>query len=696
MSSWIWLDKNAFPKFSCKKRSFCVAEFTSIYAIPKGEEYALRVSADARYELFVNGEFVGRGPVCAGGDFLEPKMRHGYYDEYSLVSSGVVDIKLFVTSIPTVLTEYSFGQSGALVEVLRGGEVIAHTDKTWKCRPVSARISDTHTDYTQPEHEYAYACEVKDIYGAVKSPIKHLHEETIEPSSIDKITLKSPEGIVEFDKIYSAYPVISLKTDGRVRVLVECEEIEGVGVFKESFIASKDVVFTSPRLRSVGRIKITLKGEGATKAQIENAQIIYSAYPVENEAPFKCSDKLLNEIYGLCMHTLKICRRDLHLDSPTHQEHLACTGDYFIQALIEYFNIYDTSLTAFDIYRTAQMLEIQDGRIFHTTYSLIFAEWIYDYYMHTGKTELLTHTECALRKLLARFDTYIGDNGLVEKSPDYMFVDWILLDQDGNNTDPTNMMSHGGFEGYSLHHPPKSLGQSVLCMFYYNALLKCAKIFQILGDSDFAKSCNKKAQAVKRAINKHLFDKKKGLYIGGLNTPDNVPNGQWLPENTYNIFYLKQANTLAVLYGIAPEENRKSILKYVLTDLKKEEMQPYFYHFLLEALLKENMFEKNGLDLIRRYESLIQKCDKGLCEAWEMFPSDCSHAWGGTPAYILKKALSGFEMVEAGYKKIKLSPRLYGLNSASLEIPTPYGSIKIKMSRGKKQITAPDEIEVIE
>jgi hypothetical protein len=92
MSSWIWLDKNAFPKFSCKKRSFCVAEFTSIYAIPKGEEYALRVSADARYELFVNGEFVGRGPVCAGGDFLEPKMRHGYYDEYSLVSSGVVDI----------------------------------------------------------------------------------------------------------------------------------------------------------------------------------------------------------------------------------------------------------------------------------------------------------------------------------------------------------------------------------------------------------------------------------------------------------------------------------------------------------------------------------------------------------------------------------------------------------------------------
>ncbi len=696
MAGWIWLDENAFPKFKASQRSFCVAEFTNIYAIPSGEVFTIRVGADARYVLLVNGEFVGRGPVSVGSDYVPSKMNHSYFDEYELTSSGVVDIKLLVTSIPTVMSEYSFGQSGLFFELIRGGCVVACGDKSWKCRPVSARVSDTLTDYTLDELDYSYAQEVEDIYNAKKSPLEHLCERIIEPSSLDKINLKSPSGYVEFDKIYSAYPIISLKADGRVRVLLECEEIEGVGVFKESFVASGDVVHTSPRMRSVGRIKITLKSEGASKAQIDSAKIIYSAYPVENEAPFKCSDKLLNEIYEICMHTLKICRRDLHLDSPTHQEPLACTGDYFIQALMEYFNIYDPTLTAFDIYRTSQILEVQQGRMFHTTYSLIFAEWVYDYYMHTGKIELLKHTECALRALLARFDGYMGENGLVEKAPDYMFVDWILLDENGNNTDPTHMMSHGGFEGYSLHHPPKALGQSALCMFYYNALKKCASIFELLGDKKTAKECVKKAERLGKAINKHLFDEKRGLYVGGLNTPDMVKNGQWLPENTYNIFYLKQANTLAVLYGIAPEDKRKHILKYVLSELKKEEMQPYFYHFLLEALLKENMFERHGLDLIRRYESMLEKCDKGLCEAWEMFPSDCSHAWGGTPAYILKKALSGFEMLEAGYKRVKLSPRLYGLNSADFEIPTPYGSIKIKMSRGKKTITAPDEIEITE
>jgi hypothetical protein len=150
------------------------------------------------------------------------------------------------------------------------------------------------------------------------------------------------------------------------------------------------------------------------------------------------------------------------------------------------------------------------------------------------------------------------------------------------------------------------------------------------------------------------------------------------------------------LYGLCPQGEGKRILEYVLSDLKKEEIQPYFYHFLLEALLKEGLFEKYGLDLIRRYKSLLDKCDKGLCEAWEMFPSDCSHAWGGTPAYILKKALSGFEMVEAGYKRVRIKPQLYDLDYARVDIPTPYGPIEIQITKSGYTLHAPDEIETIE
>ena len=694
MSNWIWLDNGIFAEYACDSEKFCIAEFFNTISVPKAQKITLKVCADARYTLYINGEFIGRGPSSAGGDFLWPKMTNAYYDEYEMNAQDKLEIRAYVTSKPYVLCEYSFGQSGFYFEALDENGNPVDADNEWLCRPVSSALSPQMTDYTVPEHTLTPAISVPDIYNALRSPIEHLCQRIIDPVKFDKIDLNTTTGIAFFDKIYSAYPIISVKANGRVKMSIECAEIDGVGIYEECVITDRDIVYTSPRMRSVGQIRITLVAEGATSASVDSVKIIYSAYPVKNEARLECSDPLINEIYELCMHTLKICRRDIHLDSPTHQEHLACTGDYFIQALMEYFNIYDPSLTKFDIQRTAKMLEIQNGRIFHTTYSLIFPEWLYDYYMHTADKSLVLECRRAIELLLSRFDTYMGENGLVEKSPDYMFVDWILMDEDGNHTDPTNMMSHSRFEGYSLHHPPKALGQSVLCMFYYNALCRCAQLFNILDDAKGAHMCLEKAQALKDSINAHLFDEARGLYVGGLNTPDSVPNGEWLPKNTNKRFYLKQANTLALLYGIAPRQNAQKILEYVVKDLKKEEMQPYFYHFLLSALLKENKFEEYGLGLIRRYESLLKRCNKGLSEAWEMFPCDLSHAWGGTPAYILKRALSGFEMLEAGYKRVKIAPRLYGLDSALVEIPTPYGNIEIKIDNGGFSYTAPTEIQV--
>lgn len=694
MTDWIWLDSEKFPEYSLENRSFYMAEFLNAISASQSKKITIKICADARYMLYVNGEFVGRGPSSAGGDFLWPKMRFFYYDEYVLDASKKLEIRVLASSVPSVLCESSAGQSGLYFEALGENGASIALDGKWLCRPVSSFLSVTEIDYTKKEYSFEEAMIVPNVYKLKKSPLEPLCERTITPISLDKITLNKNTGVAIFDKIYSAYPEISIKADGRVKIQIEYAERQGQVSLVEQIITDHDIVFTSPRLRSVGEIKITLDGEGARSAKIENVKIIYSAYPVKNKTTFNCSDTLLNQIYELCMHTLKICRRDIHLDSPMHQEHLACTGDYYIQALMEYMNIYDPTLTAFDIYRTSELLDIQDGRLFHTTYSLIFPEWLLDYYMHTADKKLLVECKTALNKLLRRFDGYIYENGLVECAPDYMFVDWILMDENGNHTDPTNMMSHGNFEGFSLHHPPKALGQGVLCMFYYNALCKSARLFEILDEPKSAKECQEKAQKLKEAINIHLFDGERGLYLGGLNTPDMVENSEWLPKNTNKKFYLKQANTLAVLFGIAPKGKAREILEYVVTDLKKEEMQPYFYHFLLLALLKENMFAEHGMALIRRYESILEKCDKGLCEAWEMFPSDSSHAWGGTPAYILKLALSGFEMIEAGYKRVKLSPRIYDLDFADFGISTPYGAIEIKLENGQITVTAPDQIQI--
>ena len=692
---FIWLDKNLYPDDDASK--FCMVEFKKeIYSLGPIE---IEICANARYLLFVNGEYVGRGPTSVGGDFLDGKHENPYFDTYILPYKENIEIKVLVTSVPTVLTEYDFGKSGLWLNVRSLAKFICSTDESWDVRLLPERKHIQYSDYQEIEQEYHKAKFVDKTFDIMCSPIPRLTETKIQPTKFEKIVVegkRTGKACLFFDKIYSAYPHISLQCSGKCTVMMRSTENGFSGIFEETIVTDKSVHHFSPRMRSIGQIELEIINEGDTPVIIDDVHIDFVHYPVSEEGSFSCSDKLINKIYDVCMHTLKICRQTIHLDSPTHQEHLACTGDYFIQSLIEYTSLNDSELAKWDIARTSHQLIIQQGRMFHTTYSLIYPWWIYEHYMHTGDIDVVNGK--ALKLLLDRFDTYVSsENGLLEYAPDYMFVDWIVASTEKDEfLDGGKMMSHGKMDGFSLHHPPKALGQSVLCMFYYNALMKISELYKIKNDEKSAEECLKKAKNMKDAINKHLFDKEKGLYVGGLNTENKVPENDWLPKNTNVVYYLKQANTLAVLFGIAPQEKRRSILEFVVKDLSKFEMQPYFYHFLLNALYDEGMFEKSGMPLIRRYESMLNKCDKGLAEAWENMDCDFSHAWGATPAYTLKRAMSGLEILEPGFKRIKLIPKLFDLESADFEITTPFGKIELSMKKGGEvSIKAPKEIEIL-
>ncbi len=694
---FIWLDPDLYPEY--QKGRFCVAEFKRV--IQADQPIEIEICALARYMLFVNGNYIGRGPTSVGGDFLNfGKIEEPYFEVYSLDYKGDLEIKVLVTSVPTVLNEYNFGSCGLWLRVNSLDITRCEADENWDVRLLSEREDVLFTDYTKAQEPYHKAKFIDKSFNLEKSPIDLLEEEKILPVNFDKLTVegkKSGKTCLFFDKIYSAYPCFFLKCDGKCTVKITSSEEGSAGCIEEIIVTDKSVHHFSPRMRSIGQIEIEIINESAAPAIIEEVYIDYIHYPVYEEGKFNCSDSLINKLYDLCMHTLKICRQGMHLDSPTHQEPLACTGDYYIQSLIEYLSLGDSTLAEWDIKRTSKLLRVQDGRLFHTTYSLIYPWWVYDHYMHTGDASVID--KGAIELLLNRFDSYMSsENGLLEYAPDYMFVDWVVASSESDEfLDGGNMMSHGKMQGFSLHHPPKALGQSVLCMFYYNALIKIAELYKVLNDQKSAEECLKKAKALKESINAHLFDKARGLYVGGLNTPNQVKENEWLPENTNVVYYLKQANVLSVLFGIAPKENRRSILEYVVRDLNKYEMQPYFYHFLLNALYNEGLFAQHGLRLIREYKSLIERCDKGLSEAWENMKCDYSHAWGATPAYTLKRALSGLEILEPGFKKIKLTPQLFDLESVNMEITTPYGKIEICHKKsGHVSIKAPKEIEIVE
>lgn len=703
VEKWIWLNPEKYPNyqntvysgFSDDKENgnYTVAEFKKDYVFDeKIECVELRLSADTRFQLYINGNESVTGPVNVGGDFLfndTPCTK--YYSSRFTVFPDDCKLCFFarVQMMPVAINDYSRGKGGfmlwAKIRFASGRIKFVTTDGTWLARRNDAYVEPYKYNAGEQSEDYSPACETDNIWHTETAPIKTLCENKVLPLENFCVQLKSGECVdylVPFDKIYAGFLSAEVKAKGELKATVDCMETDA-SPRRYEFIFNRDESFKSFQLDSIGVCRVHLENLSRHSAEF-SLFVTETHYPVDDSFKTVTDDEDINLVLDVCRHTLKGCRQLMHLDSPKHSEPLACTGDYYIESLMTSMAFGDMSLARFDIIRTAEMLANRDGRLFHTSYSLIWVLMLWDVYMITGDRELLGECLNALTLLLARFETYIGANGLLETPPDFMFVDWIYVD------------------GISMHHPPKALGQTCLCAFYYAALKKAKNIYRELGEYAEGDACSEKAENLKNAVNELLYDPEKGLYFEGLNTP--TPEHllyNYMPQNTTKRYYMPHSDILCACFGICEPEIARNLVKKVMTNTQWRDMcQPYFKHYLFEAIFKNGLTQEYTLDLLNEWKAPVRICPKGLTEGFvkpePAYSFDHSHAWGGTPLYSLPKALSGLRIIEPGYKKVALSPNLLGLQKADFSIPTPFGAMEFHLERGKEPImNIPREIETV-
>lgn len=698
---WIWLDPNNYPEYQknqynilydCDNKNaenfkYVVADIYKEYLFNKNiKSIKLRVSADNKYILHLNGNLIGIGPASSGGDFLcTGKTPKHYADNYEIeLNDDVLEFNAKVCLQPEMLTYYSRGQGGfylsATVVFEDGSTQIIETDSSWLIKHDESYTDfRTYKSVTNKTSDFSYSSEINDIWNVEDSYIPPRSYNKVLEKTVNVCVGKTETFTFELDKIYGVHPVIN--SDGSCSISLSTSELSGQEETEEniSFNRSGGEYF-SFRMHSTGFVTLIVENTDCKDINL-NLSLIAPWYPVENEGCFITDNADLNKIYDVTKHTLKICRQSIHLDSTKHQELLACTGDYYIESLMTMFCYGDMRLAEFDLMRTADWLVTNNGVMFHTTYSLIWVQMLHDVYMITGNKKLIEYCEKALEVLLLRFDSYIGENGVVDNPPDFMFVDWTVID------------------GFSMHHPPKALGQTVLNCFYYKALIDAEKIYSYIDKCDKSNELKEKASAFRIRFNEVFFDNDKQLYFDGLGTPYGGEK-YYHPANLNKKYFSKYPNILAPLYGLADDKLAVDILERIIFDDELQDIQPYFMHYLLCAVRKYNLFDKYGMKLISRWANVVNECDKGLKEGWiapeETYSFDHSHAWGGTPAYQLPVAITGFEILEPGMKKIIFNPQLYGLEFAKINIPTEYGMIEFYSEKGKDTvINAPECIKII-
>jgi hypothetical protein len=176
---------------------------------------------------------------------------------------------------------------------------------------------------------------------------------------------------------------------------------------------------------------------------------------------------------------------------------------------------------------------------------------------------------------------------------------------------------------------------------------------------------NRYAAQLKNTIRKKYWDAKRGLFA----------------DRIEKDLFSQHANALAILTGIVSGNEATAIAKKILSDTTLSAASIYFKYYLHQALTQAGL----GDDYIKWLGSWRDNLAMGMT-TWAEMPdvdksrSDC-HAWGSSPNIELLRTVLGIDSDAPGFTKIKITPHLGTLTTASGEMPHPNGTVKASYTK---------------
>ncbi len=170
------------------------------------------------------------------------------------------------------------------------------------------------------------------------------------------------------------------------------------------------------------------------------------------------------------------------------------------------------------------------------------------------------------------------------------------------------------------------------------------------------------------------------------------PARQLFAETPEQGAWTQHTNIMAVLTDALPVAEQPALLQRVLSDKSLIPAQIYFRFYLVQALKKAGMGDLY-LANMQPWENMIAQGLTTFAETDQDARSDC-HAWSASPSYDLLATVCGIEPADAGFKTVRIAPNLGRLPEVSASMPHPAGEVAVALRRKGKggvtgQITLP-------
>ncbi len=216
---------------------------------------------------------------------------------------------------------------------------------------------------------------------------------------------------------------------------------------------------------------------------------------------------------------------------------------------------------------------------------------------------------------------------------------------------------------------------STVALQYVMALQKAAEICDYLDEKDKSKKYRNIAKLVSKAVVDNCYDAQKGLFA---ETPDKKE-------------YSQHTNILAILTDAIPATKQKDLMHNLLSDKLLIQTTIYFKFYLFEALHKVGM-GNDYINLLGNWNRMLANGQTTFAETDENPRSEC-HAWSASPLYHFNKIIAGVYPVKPEFKQVMIAPHLAGLKHVEAEIPTRFGLISITYNNNQIEITIPEKLD---
>lgn len=436
-------------------------------------------------------------------------------------------------------------------------------------------------------------------------------------------------------------------------------------------------------------LQITIRGSLTIHAVILN----FSTYPVQENGRFTCSDPLLNHIWQAGANTSRLCMLDGYVDCPSREQRQWMSA--YTDVLISFAAYGEPALAAQLLRQVAQsqqpdgltmMVAPGDFAVMNFTNIPDFClHWIMTigvYVEYTGDIAIVQELYPSVVKAIGWFERHLNEENLLTDVPHWVFIDWAALDKRGQVT--------------------------ALNAHFVAALHTAARLARWAAHEANAIRLEKLAEQVAAAVNQHLWDAERGVYV------DARHNG------TLSRRISQQSNAAAIAFGVAPPDRWPSIFaaildetRLVLTPTGDSDpaplvfddavnvvlAQPFYMHFLHKALRMAGR-PQAVLDNIRRHWGpMLAGGEQTIWETWQatgVLNSRC-HAWAATPTFDLSTDVLGVTPIKPGFEKFRVAPQPGDLTWAKGAFPTPWGNIEVawwvENGRFRLNLTVPEETE---